>query len=274
MSFRLGISAERLTAKILIGSSAPTNLSIVADPKLSKKKGTSRYYELAGEEFVSVTTIISGGMPKPAIPRWAAKVSAQYAVDNWDSLTSTSEEHRVNVIKAAPWRELSAKADLGTLIHDAIDAHHRGDDSWEHELDKDAVGFVYGALAFDDHFEPEILAVEATVFNRKYGYAGTLDRLERINDALVIHDWKSSKAAYPDHGLQIAAYANAEFMMVGDEEVLMKKPEYGIVVTLDAEGGYVATPFRDLNHLFSAFLHAKGIYDWSRAYRMEVPLKP
>lgn len=57
--------------------------------------------------------------------------------------------------------------------------------------------------------EPKVLASELPVVSIKYGYAGTIDRVYRIEDKLVIVDDKTSGSIYKHFALQTGSYANA-----------------------------------------------------------------
>ena len=45
-----------------------------------------RFYEWKGGRYFSVTTILGGGVPKPALINWAKKFVADYTLDNWELL--------------------------------------------------------------------------------------------------------------------------------------------------------------------------------------------
>ena len=45
-----------------------------------------RVYRWQGREYPSVTAILNGGVPKPFLPRWAAKAAAEYAIGHLDHL--------------------------------------------------------------------------------------------------------------------------------------------------------------------------------------------
>ena len=53
---------------------------------------------------------------------------------------------------------------------------------------------------------PVTVARECVVWNDTHGYAGTVDYLCTIEDALWLIDFKSSKAVWPSHELQVSAY--------------------------------------------------------------------
>lgn len=245
-----------------------------------------RHYEWKGRKFPRVTSIIGGGYPKESLVYWAAREAAEYAVNDmnkwWDAdigaprpeddslfplpkyMKLSPTEAAIQRIKTAPFKKRDAKANVGSAVHKALELHQGGADfeeavagvSAEHE------GYVYGALKFLDHFDPLILATETTVYSRKHSYAGTLDMLAEVSGrGCAVIDFKTSKDAYPDMGLQLAAYANADFMVVDEKEKKLPKVDLGIIVILKPHGGYKAQPFNDLNRHFEAFLAAKQIWE-------------
>ena len=69
-----------------------------------------RVYTWAGREYPSVTAIISGGVPKPFLPRWAAKAAAEYAIAHLDQLAQLPPGQAVREVKRAPWDQSGAAA--------------------------------------------------------------------------------------------------------------------------------------------------------------------
>ena len=56
----------------------------------------------------------------------------------------------------------------------------------------------------------EVEATEYPVWHPSRAYAGTIDLVARDADGqLVVVDWKRSNGLYPEHGYQVAAYAEA-----------------------------------------------------------------
>lgn len=232
-------------------------------PVLSRSTANGRTYvhPLTGETVPSVTTCISS-INKPALPRWAAKVAAEYAASHWDALAALEEVERVTLIKGAPWVSSGKAADLGTAVHDAVDAWctDRPMPSWEPGVEEFMAQFV----DFLEKREPVFVHNEATVWNRTEGYAGTLDWFATIGGRLTLGDTKTGKAVYPEVGLQLAALAHAEFILTPDGEelpiptpevlgVLHLRPRSWSLVPVDAEG------------CWEAFLAAKSLHHWTSA---------
>ena len=65
----------------------------------------SRFYEhpVTGSQVPGVTTVIDT-LSKPALPRWAAKETATFAVANRKSWEGLDDAAAIDLLKGAPWR--------------------------------------------------------------------------------------------------------------------------------------------------------------------------
>lgn len=187
----------------------------MTNPALAHSTQWGRQYvhPVTGERVPSVTTVIRA-IDKPALPRWAAKAAAEYAVKGWDLLAPLDAAERVTLIKGAPWRQSEKAADLGTAVHDAVDA-------WC--TDRPMPTWADGVAPFMDQFadflterSPEFVHNEVTVWNRTEGYAGTLDFIARINGVLTLGDTKTGKGVYPEAALQLEALRRGEVIVHPD----------------------------------------------------------
>lgn len=269
-----------------------------------------RFYLWKRERYYSVTTIISGGVPKEALIGWAAKMTAIGAIkehakvgvliegEDLDDPTSWGDDGKpITAGAATAYKLLSGyrfesrdkAANLGTLVHDITEAHVLGKPI--PEAPDDAQPYVEAFLAFLDDFEPEFEAVEAPVFSRAQKYAGTLDAIA-VFPTLADHpmyahlgrpprliiDYKSGKGVYSEVGLQLAAYRFADtFLGMPDgSEAPMPEVDGGAVVHLRPDG-YELVPVRCDEEIFNAFLYAREIYRWGLETSRDVignPLKP
>jgi len=106
--------------------------------------------------------------------------------------------------------------------------------------------------------KPEVLAVEMVVFNEENVYAGTLDRIMRIDGQIWIVDLKTGKSIWQEHILQISSYSHADIdykeLKITDEEWKNRK-----VATLQI--GYQLNKnrykFTEQPDKFDLFLNAK-----------------
>lgn len=187
----------------------------MTNPKLARSTSTGRVYThpLTGETVPSVTTVI-GVLNKPALVPWAAKMAAEYADKQWAVLSELSSVERIDLIKRAHSRRSGSAADLGTAVHDAVDA-------WC--TDRPMPSWAEGVAPFMDQFvdfleqrKPTFLRNEITVWNRTEGYAGTFDWIADINGKTTLGDTKTGSGVYGEVALQLTALARAEFILHPD----------------------------------------------------------
>jgi hypothetical protein len=115
----------------------------------------------------------------------------------------------------------SAAGDKGSRVHLAIEMILNGE---EFKIDTKVLDKTSGEMkelnleeliavrSFCDWFaetKPEVIATETTIFSEKYGYAGTVDLICRIEDVLYVVDFKTSKQIWREHELQVSAYRMA-----------------------------------------------------------------
>lgn len=234
-------------------------------------------------EVVSVTSITEGGIPKPFLIGWAAKKSAECAVDDHDLIGAMlakkdGERMALDHVKGARFRDRDTKADRGTIVHAAVESYLAGkpmskDDLEERLTDariprsmwKSTAGMVAGAMEFLFEHEPEILYSEATVYSREHSYAGTPDLVVRMrvgkSKRPVIVDYKTSKAIYDETSLQLCAYSRADFVGLNDgtEKPLPREIKDGIAVRPMASGRYEPVAFALTDDLFDVFLAARTV---------------
>lgn len=251
----------------------------------------------------SVTTII-GALDKPALVPWAANMTAEEAVRVCKRLPQMVEEdgpeETAKWLAAARFRKpkgqkLSA-ADLGTAVHDAIERFaltgERPDD-----VDPVIVPFLDQFTRWAQKAQPEYLAAEMTVYDTRYGYAGTLDAIAVIQGTRFIVDYKTTakpdepkkvQAPYGTAAMQLAAYRYAEFAaawrprrfeqfrrryyLLGEEEraaaVEIPKVDTGLVVHITPTHCH-AHPARCDKEVHTKFLYtieaAGWVYEMSRS---------
>lgn len=119
------------------------------------------------------------------------------------------------------WKELrkvfntkrEQKANLGSLVHALVERHVLGEPVVPADYGE-ASGHVASWLRFVDKYAPTFLMSEATVFNLRYGYAGTLDLIMDVGGQRWITDLKSSPRVYFENALQLTAYRHAEGIYV------------------------------------------------------------
>ena len=104
--------------------------------------GRGHAYYLGDRKLEGVTTIISGGLPKPALVNWAANAAAAEAVDHWDDLALLPPSERLKRISKAPNAARDAAAVRGTQVHALADKLTRHE---EVAVPDELAGHVYQA---------------------------------------------------------------------------------------------------------------------------------
>lgn len=248
-----------------------------------KSSNGGRYYTWRApdgsktERYWSVTTLIGGGVPKPALIGWAAKMTALAAIKNVDKVVTLLEGEEIEFDEAgkpttpganaaykllteARFQKSQAAADLGTEIHEAIEAWvlDKPMPKWRPEVEP----YMEQATDFLLHFEPLVEMTEASVYNRTQKYAGTLDMIATIGDERWLIDFKTGSGVYPEAALQMAAYARAEFIGRPDEsEEPMPKIDHAAVVHLQPTH-YEFIPVSIDDDVFNAFLYCREVFRW------------
>ncbi len=221
--------------------------------------GRGHAYYLDGRKLDGVTTILSKGLPKPALVNWAANTAAALAVDQWDELALLPPSERLKRISKAHDAARDKAAVRGTQVHALADRLARGE---EVTVPDGLAGHVESCVKFLDDWQPQTLMTETPVYHEKYLYAGTLDLLVGMDDVggqgmqTWLLDFKTSKSgAYGDTAFQLAAYANATHCQRPDGSVhTMPIVDRCGVVWLRADG-YDLYPYHADPGVFRQFLY-------------------
>lgn len=175
--------------------------------------GSGHRYTDDGLPVPGVTSILSGGFPKPALVDWAAREAGAYVVDHWADLLDMSPSERARAVEQARYNSNREATARGREIHAAGEAIAHGEAV-------DVPARLYGpAKAYADWLNAwgvEVTHTECPVINRTHNYAGTFDMLCRIDGEPWLIDLKTGKGVFAETALQLAAYAHAEAMLLPD----------------------------------------------------------
>lgn len=233
----------------------------MTNPRNATTTSRGRTYKWRDETFDSVTTIIGGGVPKPALKAWGERLVAETAVKKRDIWAPMSAEEAVDWLKRSPFRETDKAATKGSDIHAWAEAHVLGQPIAAPSEEIAATCDQFKAFIAD--WQPTFEASEVTVYNREYGYAGTLDTLVRLDGQLYLVDFKTGKGVYGEVALQLAAYRHAEFMGLPDGTEAPMPEVDGCAVLHLRPKGYELIPVRAGQAEFRAFLYAQQIRDFT-----------
>lgn len=160
-----------------------------------------------GDRLRSVTTILSGGVPKPALVHWAGNMVADCAIENLPALVAASRfpdrlKEARDWLTRAHTRKKDERAEVGSAVHAIIEARllgtplpasvKVGDQEWAMD-GPELAPFIENFHRFETDWAPDWQASEMVVANPTIGYAGTLDYLigskGPIGDALRAQGW-------------------------------------------------------------------------------------
>ena len=172
-------------------------------------------YTIDGRQYRRVTTMVGGGIPKPALVGWGIKAVAEYAIgfkDQWENLPKADA---LKLLKGSPYSQRDDAAARGTAVHETLEAL-LSDKPMPENLTEDEQACADAAADFLAQRDSTHLATELTVFNDTIGYAGTLDLWEIDREGVSwILDYKTSKSGvFPDMAVQQVAYQRAEWALV------------------------------------------------------------
>jgi hypothetical protein len=135
----------------------------------------------------------------------------------------------------------------------------------------DLAGHVDAYLQFVEDWRPVEILVEAPVFSRRLGYAGTPDLVARLADGTTwLLDWKTAESGiWPEAALQLAAARYADFYIDADGNeidvaTLGIERCGGIHIRAD---GYDLRPTESGPEAFAAFLYAKHVAEFADTTR-------
>jgi len=175
-----------------------------------------------------VTGLIGGGIPKPALNPWYARMVAEFVdqnpleVERLRSLPPVQHNGRersalVDALCKVPTGKRDTAAERGTAIHALAEKVVAGDEvavSVEHD------GEVTGYAEFLDTWDITPLVVEGRGANATEWFAGTFDLVgtspHLAGGKPIMIDLKTSNGVYGETALQTAAYANFEFYLDAD----------------------------------------------------------
>lgn len=194
------------------------------------------YKDGNGQRIPGVTTILSEGVPKPALINWAANATAEYAVDNWDELAELQPSARLKTLQGSRYAVSDKAKKRGTEVHRYAEKLIKGEKVTG--IPDELRGHVEAYVWFLDKFEVDPVLVEATIVNYRYGYSGTLDIVADLTDTdgerkrMLLDAKTNEKGIFGETPLQLAGYRYAEFYLdeLGNERPMIEVDACGAVL--------------------------------------------
>lgn len=242
----------------------------MATIKQTDKRGGfgTRYYVHPDDESVkvpSVTTFLDI-INKPGLPRWSAKVVAEYAVQHKDAWVNLPDRDAVQFLKGRPWAQSDAAADLGTDAHAYAERRINGSDISPYDNATRNVDALLDELSARGM---KVIDQEVTCWSDENRYAGTADLLVEMERALWILDWKTSRAVYDDVALQLAGYGWADWCVLNNGARLRLRQDDGspkftkaAVLWVPKEGDGRIAPMDIGIDTFMAVRNARKLFGW------------
>jgi len=214
---------------------------------------TQPYKNSKGERLPSVTQCLSV-LAKPAVIHWAWQLG----------------------IEGLDYRKVKDDAsNTGTLVHDLILNDLSGTKPDLSRWTKDQIRSTDASWIkwneWREKHKVEPILLEAALISNEYQYGGTFDFFGRIDDEVVLADFKTSKALYVENFCQLAAYEQLVWEC-GKMVNTAKKPLSLRVIRVGKENGgelkeYVL-PREDVEKYWNMFLATKTIYEINKSAKL------
>jgi len=219
----------------------------------------------------SVTTIL-GVMNRDGLNNW--KVSKMLEAAALTPYAGGGIDAWQEEIRESAMAEVGVAADLGTAIHDGLEAAFA---KKSREAVPEAVRkYVYPVLDWEDSIDMEITFSELPVCNLKQGYAGKTDKLFSWGkNGVGILDYKSRKstrgrdgqvrfASYETEPLQLAAYAAAHY---GEDYVKAGLVlAANVMISTSHPGDIDVVKYDNLDEHYQAFLNVCALWRYMKKH--------
>ena len=184
-----------------------------------------------------------------------------------EEFLAAGKQDRQRWLTTAHKRFLNDRAILGSQVHQYLEDRLNGvspstplEPHPEYHLRLAAVD------NFIADWDPQVIAVEAAVFNITHGYAGRGDMIVELTGyGTCVVDGKTSADFWPSINQQLSAIANAEIIIIDGVEHPMPKIRTTFGLLLHEDGVYHMGEFPLYPQDFEQFLRAKGVMEWHDA---------
>ena len=171
----------------------------------------SKHLYLVNNKKVDGVTSILGVLAKPALMYWAVNMTIEFfkgALKPGMALDELKIQALLVDGKLAHRKKKDAAADFGTMVHEWIEKHIKGENPkpFVNEKLKNSCDKF---LRWEKENKVEYIANERIVYSKKHNYAGKFDFLAKIDGKLWMGDIKTSSGIWDEYWFQTAAYRQA-----------------------------------------------------------------
>lgn len=156
---------------------------------------------------------------------------------------------------------LELAAQFGKAAHKATELYDQNTLNMK-TLALPLVPYLQSWIEFRNTYRPEVLLIEEIVFSERYGYAGTLDRLCRIDGKITLIDIKTSTSIPPATALQTAGY------VLAFRECYGERVQRRLCVQLRESGTPKVQEFAAHTTERDTFLSALNCYHWRKEHKL------
>ena len=241
-------------------------------PILAIPTANGRYYQHPSNPIAvpSITNIIDQ-KNKPGLKYWAAKMCATYAGEAREKLAGLTKDEVFQLVKNAPFAQKDdSPSAIGDIVHSWIDEFVKATLNasqvytppnletapWQ------AKHMWNQFLTFTGRYNPTFIDSEFTVWSNAVGYAGTADLIFKIGDVTVLADTKTGERTYPETAMQLAALANADFILTpeGEEKPMYKADRYAILHVRPRS--FALIPVEKIDEAWTCFRALRAVFEW------------
>lgn len=188
-----------------------------AEGRSYKRPGTGLGKDNPAVTLPSITTILKQA-DKSGLVQWAVGLTLDAVNANPDMVYQRSDQDMKRHFQYAWTRVRDERAQVGTGIHETVEAIHEGTENFPF-LDDEQMRIMQQFDEFNFYHRVEPILSEFTVWDEdEWQYAGTADGEWLIDGVEWLIDIKTSKNTWPEHFAQLAALRFAPAAWVQCEE--------------------------------------------------------
>lgn len=211
-----------------------------------------------GEQYARFSTV-KDQLDKPALIPWAVGLAVEYVRKN----NNPAEPLELVLERAKKeYRSVASEAaDIGTEIHQMIENYIKTGADPRGEIRPEVENGFLAFLEWEKIHSVKWLHSEIVVLDHDLCVGGTVDAIAEIDGKKYLVDFKSSKAVYDEHKMQIAFYFEAyqrEVEPLDGAGILRLDKETGIPEWVDFS--QKKNWLDEFERLYEAFTHLANFY--------------